>query len=283
MPAAKSASLSPIVTSWPAPTSGARAAAASHIARENRNSGSSTGFWMWMRICAQPATALPSRTNSGSEPCMPPILFRDDRFVVLDKPAGLPVHPGPRGGPSVEDWFPSLSRRKARAVAGAPAGCRHRPAACWWRCAGRRCLRRRRNSPRDGCARPTGPWCAACPPATAGTIDAPLLRRSTQRRLAHGGRSRRQARGHRLAPAAAKRGDVGLAGTARRAPGGRIRCGCTARISAARCWATRSMAVVPAGCTCWRAPWRSTSFRRLPRSRRCRTHMRAALRTTADD
>lgn len=43
---------------------------------------------------------------------MPPILFRDERFVVLDKPAGLPVHPGPRGGPSIEDWFPALSRRK---------------------------------------------------------------------------------------------------------------------------------------------------------------------------
>jgi tRNA pseudouridine32 synthase/23S rRNA pseudouridine746 synthase len=41
-----------------------------------------------------------------------PILFRDARFVVLDKPPGLPVHPGPRGGPSVEDCFPSLSRRK---------------------------------------------------------------------------------------------------------------------------------------------------------------------------
>ncbi|MEI7710275.1 MAG: RNA pseudouridine synthase [Rhodospirillales bacterium] len=40
------------------------------------------------------------------------VLFHDRRFVVLDKPAGLPVHPGPRGGPSVEDWFPSLSRRK---------------------------------------------------------------------------------------------------------------------------------------------------------------------------
>jgi RluA family pseudouridine synthase len=43
---------------------------------------------------------------------MPPILFRDARFVVLDKPAGLPVHPGPRGGASVEDLFPALSRRK---------------------------------------------------------------------------------------------------------------------------------------------------------------------------
>jgi tRNA pseudouridine32 synthase/23S rRNA pseudouridine746 synthase len=39
-------------------------------------------------------------------------LFRDERFVVLDKPPGLPVHPGRSGGPSVEDVFPALSRRK---------------------------------------------------------------------------------------------------------------------------------------------------------------------------
>ena len=44
---------------------------------------------------------------------LPPILFQDDRFVVLDKPAGLPVHAGPRGGVSVEDWFPALSRRRS--------------------------------------------------------------------------------------------------------------------------------------------------------------------------
>ena len=41
-----------------------------------------------------------------------PILFQDTRFVVLDKPAGLPVHAGPAGGPSVEDCFPQLSRRR---------------------------------------------------------------------------------------------------------------------------------------------------------------------------
>ena len=41
-----------------------------------------------------------------------PILFQDNRFVVLDKPAGLKVHAGPGGGPSVEDYFPALSRRK---------------------------------------------------------------------------------------------------------------------------------------------------------------------------
>jgi tRNA pseudouridine32 synthase/23S rRNA pseudouridine746 synthase len=42
----------------------------------------------------------------------PPILFQDSRFVVLDKPAGLPVHGGPHGGSSVEDAFPRLSRRR---------------------------------------------------------------------------------------------------------------------------------------------------------------------------
>ena len=41
------------------------------------------------------------------------ILFDDDCFVILNKPAGLPVHPGRAGGPSVEDWFPLLSRRRA--------------------------------------------------------------------------------------------------------------------------------------------------------------------------
>jgi tRNA pseudouridine32 synthase/23S rRNA pseudouridine746 synthase len=40
------------------------------------------------------------------------LLFSDQRFVVLDKPAGLKVHPGPGGGASVEDWFNQLSRRR---------------------------------------------------------------------------------------------------------------------------------------------------------------------------
>jgi tRNA pseudouridine32 synthase/23S rRNA pseudouridine746 synthase len=43
---------------------------------------------------------------------LPAVLFQDQRFVVLDKPAGIPVHPGPSGSPSVEDWFKLLSRRK---------------------------------------------------------------------------------------------------------------------------------------------------------------------------
>ncbi len=43
---------------------------------------------------------------------LPQKLFESPAFVVLDKPAGLPVHAGPRGGPSVEDWFGLLSRRR---------------------------------------------------------------------------------------------------------------------------------------------------------------------------
>ncbi len=37
----------------------------------------------------------------------PEILFKDRRFLVINKPAGLPVHPGRAGGPSVEDFFPA--------------------------------------------------------------------------------------------------------------------------------------------------------------------------------
>jgi RluA family pseudouridine synthase len=37
------------------------------------------------------------------------LLHRDEAVLVLDKPAGLPVHPGPRGGPSLEDWLPALA------------------------------------------------------------------------------------------------------------------------------------------------------------------------------
>ncbi|MFH7812661.1 MULTISPECIES: RluA family pseudouridine synthase [Acetobacter] len=43
---------------------------------------------------------------------LPPLLYQSSHVVILDKPAGLPVHTGPGGGASVEDWFPQLSRRK---------------------------------------------------------------------------------------------------------------------------------------------------------------------------
>lgn len=36
------------------------------------------------------------------------ILHRDGLILVLDKPAGLPVHAGPKGGESLEDYFDAL-------------------------------------------------------------------------------------------------------------------------------------------------------------------------------
>jgi tRNA pseudouridine32 synthase/23S rRNA pseudouridine746 synthase len=50
--------------------------------------------------------------GAGVTPADLPILFADPHYVVLNKPAGLAVHPGPAGGPSVEDWFPLLSKRR---------------------------------------------------------------------------------------------------------------------------------------------------------------------------
>lgn len=40
------------------------------------------------------------------------VLHRDGAVLILDKPAGLPVHAGPRGGASLEDWLPALRQGK---------------------------------------------------------------------------------------------------------------------------------------------------------------------------
>ncbi len=36
------------------------------------------------------------------------VLYRDGLMLVVDKPAGLPVHRGPKGGASLEDYFDAL-------------------------------------------------------------------------------------------------------------------------------------------------------------------------------
>ena len=110
---------------------------------------------------------------------MLPILFRDERFVVLDKPAGLPVHPGPRGGPSVEDWFPMLSRRKdgpwlVHRLDADTSG-------CLVVALRRAALRAAQAEFAVGRAHKTY-WAVVRgrPSGEYGTIDAPLLRRSTR-------------------------------------------------------------------------------------------------------
>ncbi len=106
-----------------------------------------------------------------------PILFRDDRFVVLDKPAGLPVHAGPRGGASVEDMFSSLSRRRAGPWLA------HRldadTAGCLVVALRRSVLLAAQSAFADGRAEKTY-WAivTGAPPAESGTFEAPLRKRT---------------------------------------------------------------------------------------------------------
>jgi tRNA pseudouridine32 synthase / 23S rRNA pseudouridine746 synthase len=106
-----------------------------------------------------------------------PILFQDARFVVLNKPAGLPVHAGPGGGASVEDMFPRLSRRRtgpwlAHRLDADTAGClvvalRHSA------------LLAAQAAFAEGQAGKTY-WAIVSggPPGHSGTVDAPLLKQT---------------------------------------------------------------------------------------------------------
>ncbi len=108
---------------------------------------------------------------------MIPILFRDTRFVVLDKPAGLKVHAGPQGGASVEDWFPSLGGRRdgpwlAHRLDADTAG-------CLLVALRRSALHAAQAAFAAGRAEKIY-WAvvAGVPPAAAGRLDAPLRRHS---------------------------------------------------------------------------------------------------------
>jgi len=66
------------------------------------------------------------------------LLYRDGLMLVIDKPAGLPVHRGPKGGDSLEDHFgalrfglprmPALAHRLDRETSGCLVLGRHRKA-----------------------------------------------------------------------------------------------------------------------------------------------------------
>lgn len=108
------------------------------------------------------------------------ILHQDAELLILDKPAGVSVHPGPRGGASLEDWLPLLQQGRRH-----PPQPVHRLDADT---AG--CLALGRTKPAiaalnrlfaEGLAQKTY-WAvlAAPPPTDTGTCDAPLLKRSTR-------------------------------------------------------------------------------------------------------
>ena len=79
-----------------------------------------------------------TREDMTPEEMVSRLLYRDALMLVIDKPAGLAVHRGPKGGASLEDFFdalrfglprpPSLAHRLDRDTSGCLALGRHRKA-----------------------------------------------------------------------------------------------------------------------------------------------------------
>lgn len=56
-------------------------------------------------VTSPAAAAIPSVTE---EELLARLLYRDALMLIIDKPAGLAVHPGPKGGPNLEDLLEGL-------------------------------------------------------------------------------------------------------------------------------------------------------------------------------
>ncbi len=109
------------------------------------------------------------------------VLYRDNLVIIIDKPAGLPVHEGPRGGDNLERHFgqlkfglphpPGLGHRLDRDTSGCLALGRHR-----------RALARLGRLFAAGLARKTY-WALVRgePPQSEGTVDLPLAKQSIDR------------------------------------------------------------------------------------------------------
>ncbi len=104
------------------------------------------------------------------------VLYRDTNFIVLDKPAGLPVHPGPGGGVCLEHFFPMLTFGLPR-----PPALAHRldrdTSGCLILGRHRKTLAKLGKLFQQGRIGKTY-WAVVTgsPPAESGTIDAPLAK-----------------------------------------------------------------------------------------------------------
>ncbi len=136
------------------------------------------------------APRLPTRSAraSGAEPALTPeeinarVLYRDGLMLVIDKPAGVPVHRGPGGGACLEDCFgalrfglprpPHLAHRLDRDTSGCLVLGRHKQALA------------RLGALFAGGAVEKVYWALVrgAPPAEAGVIDLALAKRSTAAR-----------------------------------------------------------------------------------------------------
>jgi tRNA pseudouridine32 synthase / 23S rRNA pseudouridine746 synthase len=127
-----------------------------------------------MPLVSEPAALSPDQLHAR-------LLYRDALMLILDKPAGLAVHPGPKGGPSLEGLLdglrfglpnrPELAHRLDRDTSGCLVLGRHH-----------RALRRLGRLFATGRINKTY-WAVAegAPPAARGRIDLPLGRRNRAR------------------------------------------------------------------------------------------------------
>ena len=128
--------------------------------------------------------STPAPTNDVSvtqEQLLARLLYRDALMLIIDKPAGLAVHPGPKGGPNLEDLLdglrfglprrPELAHRLDRDTSGCLVLGRHR-----------RALRRLGRLFAAGRVDKTY-WAVVegAPPQAQGRIDLPLGRRNRER------------------------------------------------------------------------------------------------------
>src|SRR5581483_5073319 len=98
--------------------------------------GRDSGFAMDLKVPTAPKPFDPK--NASEEEILARVLHRDGLMLVIDKPAGLSVHRGPKGGASLEDWFdalryglprpPALAHRLDRETSGCLVLGRHRKA-----------------------------------------------------------------------------------------------------------------------------------------------------------
>lgn len=110
------------------------------------------------------------------------VLYRDALMLILDKPAGVPVHAGPKGGRVLEHEFPHLQYGLPR-----PPALAHRldrdTSGCLILGRHPKALRKLGKLFQDGRVSKTY-WAVAIgvPAAAEGTVDLPLAKRSTEQR-----------------------------------------------------------------------------------------------------